>query len=132
MTCYNRFRGRSRHFELRTPNCPSQTNHKQDHKTKKDPPTRFTAKMALHKEISKVLYVKNLPYKIETDDMYSIFGKYGSLRQIRLGNAHNTRGTAFVVYDDIFDAKTARESLSGFNVGGRYLVVLYYAENRHK
>jgi pre-mRNA branch site protein p14 len=93
---------------------------------------RFTAKMALHKEISKVLYVKNLPYKIETDDMYSIFGKYGSLRQIRLGNAHNTRGTAFVVYDDIFDAKTARESLSGFNVGGRYLVVLYYAENRHK
>jgi pre-mRNA branch site protein p14 len=86
--------------------------------------------MALRKEVSKILYVKNLPYKIETDDMYSIFGKYGSIRQIRLGNEHNTRGTAFVVYDDIFDAKNAQESLSGFNVGGRYLVVLFFAENR--
>lgn len=27
---------------------------------------------------------------------------------------------------DIFDAKTACEHLSGFNVGGRYLTVLYY------
>lgn len=30
------------------------------------------------------------------------------------------------VYIDIFDAKQACEHLTGFNVGGRYLTVLYY------
>lgn len=42
------------------------------------------------------------------------------------GNTAETRGTAFVVYEDIFDAKNACEHLSGFNVSNRYLVVLYY------
>lgn len=47
--------------------------------------------------------------------------------QIRLGNKNkDTRGTAFVIYEDIYDAKAAVDHLSGFNVGGRYLVVLYY------
>lgn len=35
-------------------------------------------------------------------------------------------GTAYVVYEDIWDAKNACDHLSGFNVCGRYLVVLYY------
>ncbi len=30
------------------------------------------------------------------------------------------------MYEDIYDAKSAVDHLSGFNVGGRYLVVLYY------
>lgn len=30
------------------------------------------------------------------------------------------------MYEDIYDAKNAVEHLSGFNVCGRYLVVLYY------
>lgn len=42
------------------------------------------------------------------------------------GNTAETRGTAFVIYEDIFDAKNACEHLSGFNVSNRYLVVLYY------
>lgn len=42
------------------------------------------------------------------------------------GNTPDTRGTAFVVYEDIFDAKNACDHLSGFNVCNRYLVVLYY------
>lgn len=46
----------------------------------------------------------------------------------RRGNAKETRGTAFVVYEDIFDAKTAVEHLSGFNVANRYLIVLYYQQ----
>ena len=77
-------------------------------------------------EVNRILYVKNLPYKIKAEEMYEIFGKYGAIRQIRVGNEKNTQGTAFVVYEDVFDAKRAREKLSGFNVGGRYLVVLYY------
>jgi pre-mRNA branch site protein p14 len=31
-----------------------------------------------------ILYVRNLPYNITADEMYSIFGKYGAIRQIRL------------------------------------------------
>lgn len=59
--------------------------------------------------------------------MYAIFGKYGAVYQIRLGmKDKDTRGTAFVVYEDIYDAKAAVDHLSGFNVGGRYLIALYY------
>merc|ERR1712127_472891 len=77
-------------------------------------------------EVNRTLYVRNLPYKISADELYDIFGKYGSLRQIRRGNGPETRGTAFVCYDDIYDAKNAMDHLSGFNVAGRYLVLLYY------
>ncbi|CAB9513995.1 3B subunit 6-like protein [Seminavis robusta] len=78
-------------------------------------------------EVNRILYVRNLPFKITAEELYAIFGKYGAVYQIRMGNKDkDTRGTAFVVYEDIYDAKAAVDHLSGFNVGGRYLVVLYY------
>ncbi|KAL1917709.1 uncharacterized protein VTP21DRAFT_3543 [Calcarisporiella thermophila] len=77
-------------------------------------------------EVNRALFVRNLPFKITAEEMYDLFGKYGAIRQIRVGNAENTRGTAYVVYEDIFDAKNACEHLQGFNIMGRYLVVLYY------
>ncbi len=46
------------------------------------------------------------------------------------GDKPDTRGTAFVVYEDIYDAKNAVDHLSGFNVAGRYLVVLYYQQTK--
>ena len=46
------------------------------------------------------------------------------------GNTNETRGTAYVVYEDIFDAKNACDHLSGFNVCNRYLIVLYYQPNK--
>jgi len=46
------------------------------------------------------------------------------------GNTPETRGSAFVIYEDIFDAKNACDHLSGFNVCNRYLVVLYYQPNK--
>lgn len=42
------------------------------------------------------------------------------------GTTAETRGTAYVVYEELADAKTACEHLSGFNMQGRYLIVLYY------
>jgi len=74
--------------------------------------------------------LRNLPYKITTEELYDIFGKYGAIRQIRLGNTNETRGTAYVVYEDIFDAKNACDHLSGFNVCNRYLIVIYYQPNK--
>ncbi|XP_055376211.1 splicing factor 3B subunit 6 [Condylostylus longicornis] len=88
------------------------------------------ANIRLPPEVNRVLYVRNLPYKITSDEMYDIFGKFGAIRQIRVGNTPETRGTAFVVYEDIFDAKNACDHLSGFNVCNRYLVVLYYQSNK--
>ncbi|KAJ2455752.1 Splicing factor 3B subunit 6 [Coemansia sp. RSA 2336] len=82
--------------------------------------------------VNRILLVKNLPFKISPEEMYDLFGKYGAIRQIRMGNTQKTRGTAFVVYEDIFDAKEACEHLQGFNVMGRYLVLLYYQPSRNK
>lgn len=42
--------------------------------------------------------------------------------QIRQGIAGNTKGTAFVVYEDVTDAKQACDKLNGFNFQSRYLV----------
>jgi len=85
---------------------------------------------SLPPEVNRILYVRTLPYKISSSEMYEIFGKYGPIRQVRLGTSPDTRGTAFVVYEDIYDAKGAVEHLGGFNVMGRYLVVLYYQVSR--
>lgn len=35
-----------------------------------------------------------------------------------------------MVYEDIFDAKNAVTHLSGFNVKGRYIVVLFYQQDK--
>ena len=37
-----------------------------------------------------------------------------------------------MIYEDIFDAKSAVEKLNGFQVAKRYLIVLYYQPNRAK
>ena len=81
-------------------------------------------------DVNRILYVRNLPYKTDNVALYELFGKYGAIRQIRLGNNKTTKGTAYVVYEDIYDAKKACESLSGFNYGGRYLIVLYFTPTR--
>mmetsp|Transcript_13346 Transcript_13346/g.17482 ORF Transcript_13346/g.17482 Transcript_13346/m.17482 type:complete len:132 (-) Transcript_13346:215-610(-) len=83
-------------------------------------------------EVNRILFVRNLPFKITAEELYDIFGKYGAIFQIRLGDRKDTRGTAYVVYEDIYDAKSAVDHLSGFNVGGRYLVVLYYQPEKLK
>lgn len=35
-------------------------------------------------EVNRVLYIRNLPYKITSDEIYDIVGKYGAIRQIRV------------------------------------------------
>ena len=51
---------------------------------------------------------------------------YPSFRQIRQGISSTTKGTAFVVFEDVMDAKSACDKLDGFNFQNRYLVVLYH------
>jgi len=77
-------------------------------------------------EVNRALFVKNLSYNVSPEDLFELFGKFGAIRQIRQGIASNTKGTAFVVFEDVMDAKTACDKLNGFNFQSRYLVVLYH------
>lgn len=62
-----------------------------------------------------MLFVKNLNYNITGEDLYDLFGRYGSIRQIRLGNDTKTKGTAFVVFEDVMDVSAlASLPLLGF------------------
>ncbi|KZO98111.1 RNA-binding domain-containing protein [Calocera viscosa TUFC12733] len=81
---------------------------------------------------NRILFVKNLNYTITGDDLYDLFGRYGTIRQIRLGSEQKTRGTAFVVYDDVMDAKNALDHLNGFHLQERYIVVLYHMPTRQE
>lgn len=47
--------------------------------------------------------MKNLNYEITGEDLYDLFGRYGSIRQIRVSSEQKTKGTAFIVYDDVMD-----------------------------
>jgi len=79
--------------------------------------------------------------------LFDLFGKYGPIRyvnprltpssvasahfvgysQVRQGIASNTKGTAFVVYEDVMDAKQACDKLNGYNFQNRYLVGMWFS-----
>ena len=83
-------------------------------------------------DITRFIYVKNLPHKITPEELYDIFGRFGPVRQIRRGITNKNRGSAFVVYEDIIDAKKAVEKLKGINVLGKYLICLYFNPKKEK
>ena len=58
----------------------------------------FISKKCIY-SVNRILYVRNLPYKITTEEIYDIFGKFGALRQVRIGINPDTKGTAYVVYE---------------------------------
>jgi len=79
---------------------------------------------------NRILFVKNLNYNIHGGDLCELFGRYGAIRQIRLGTSQQTRGTAFVVFEEANDAKNAIANLNGFHLMERYIVVLYHVPSR--
>ena len=74
---------------------------------------------------SRILFVKNLNYNTTGADLYQVFGRYGAIRQIRLGDGAKTKGTAYVVYEEMADAKRASDNLNGFHLNERYIVGKY-------
>lgn len=95
--------------------------------------------------------LKPQSYNVTPDELFDLFGKFGPIRyvyvwkdgpfgcsrahgpywvltiltstsQVRQGIANNSKGTAFVVYEDVMDAKQACDKLNGFNFQNRYLV----------
>ncbi len=48
--------------------------------------------------MNRILFVRNLPYKITAEELFDLFGRYGAIRQVRIGEDER-KGTAFVVYE---------------------------------
>lgn len=71
---------------------------------------------------SSLIYLGNLGLSGTSYPITFILDSTNINRQIRQGTANNTKGTVFVVYEDVTDAKQACDKLNGFNFQNRYLV----------
>lgn len=74
-------------------------------------------------DTKQILYVDNLAFRARSDDIYSLFGQYGPIYQVRLGNVRETLGSAFVVYEYAKDADNAKQNLDGYEYFGKPLKV---------
>ncbi|KAI9638707.1 uncharacterized protein MKK02DRAFT_41729 [Dioszegia hungarica] len=82
----------------------------------------------------RALFIKNLNFNITGADIYDLFGKYGPIRQVRLGtdSTLKTKGTAYVVYESPDDAREAMTHLNGFHLMERYIVVLFHHPSKQQ
>ena len=72
------------------------------------------------------IYVGNLPYSIDRDQLREIFAAYGEVAAARIVNDRETgrsKGFGFVEMADNAQAKAAIEALNGSDIGGRKAVV---------
>ena len=86
----------------------------------------MTKPISLSHNANRILYVRNLPHQFDGQDLYELFGRYGPIRQVRLGNIPKTQTTAYVVFEDVLDAQAAKDALNGYTMGSRYLIVQYH------
>ncbi|KAK0461940.1 uncharacterized protein EV420DRAFT_1640239 [Desarmillaria tabescens] len=82
---------------------------------------------ALPPGANRILFVKNLNYQITGEDLYDLFGRYGTIRQIRIGNEQKRRARRSLYLMMLWMcAKNALDHLNGFHLQERYIVVLYH------
>ncbi len=77
-------------------------------------------------DLSKKLYVGNLPYTTTEDELREVFAQHGSVESVAVITDRETgraRGFAFVEMADAGDADNAIRSLDGSDLGGRSLRV---------
>lgn len=80
---------------------------------------------------SRILFIKNVSFNTSGHDLYDLFGQYGAIRQIRLGDEQGkTKGTAFVVFEELGDAKNALDHLNGYHLQDRYIVGEHHKRRR--
>ena len=72
------------------------------------------------------IYVGNLPYSVDRDELREIFAAYGEVAAARIVNDRETgrsKGFGFVEMADDAQARQAIEALNGSDIGGRKAVV---------
>ena len=72
------------------------------------------------------IYVGNLPYAVDRDELRDIFAAYGEVAAARVVSDRETgrsKGFGFVEMPNDEEAKKAIEALNGSEIGGRKAVV---------
>lgn len=72
------------------------------------------------------IYVGNLPYSVDRDELREIFAAYGEVAAARIVNdreSGRSKGFGFVEMPDDAQARQAVEALNGSDIGGRKAVV---------
>ena len=72
------------------------------------------------------IYVGNLPYSTERDELRAVFEQYGEVSSARVVTDRETgrsRGYGFVEMPNAEQAQAAIEALNGKEIGGRKAVV---------
>ncbi|KAG5488715.1 hypothetical protein JIQ42_00329 [Leishmania sp. Namibia] len=82
----------------------------------------------------RILLVTGIPSKQCTSEyLYSLFGAYGGIQQIRIGSSSITKGCAIVVYEQCEAANNAVGALNEYALSkDRVLRVSVYEEDRDK
>lgn len=73
-----------------------------------------------------IVLLKNLPFDVTNEELYSLGSNFGDVIQIRKGTEQHIKGNCFVVYATLEASKAAIANLNGFSFKGRYLVALSY------
>ena len=72
------------------------------------------------------IYVGNLPYSIDRDQLREIFAQYGEVRAARIVTERETgksKGYGFVDMDNNEEANAAIAALNGTDIGGRKVII---------
>jgi len=84
-------------------------------------------------ELSKKIYIGNLPFSSTEDELRAVFERHGSVASVNVITDRETgrsRGFGFVEMDDASAADDAIRALDGSELGGRDLRV-NEAQDRH-
>ena len=74
----------------------------------------------------KKLYVGNIPFKMEEQELRDLFGGFGEISEIKVimdRETNRPKGFAFVSFSDDAAADKAITDVNGREVGGRAIVV---------
>ena len=72
------------------------------------------------------LYVGNLPYSCDSDQLRNLFAEFGEITEARVitdRHSGRSKGFGFVEFTNEDDAQKAIDAMSGKDVDGRNLVV---------
>lgn len=72
--------------------------------------------------LSRILIIKILVFAELKSSLYGLFATYGPILDITAKKTEKMREQAFVVYDNVASATTAKRSLNGFTFFGRPIV----------
>lgn len=82
----------------------------------------------------RILLVSGIPSSLFVGEkLYQIFGEYGAIQQLRIGNESATKGCAIIVYELCDAAAAALDALNNYKIeADRFLRISVYDESRDR